>query len=254
MAASLTHLVCGERVFHQINALEQNEEVYASFLAGCTLVDVHAFHDIERTATHFAGHLGNAEAYEAGKSCELFLRELKNILKRPWSELDGREQAFVAGYLCHLAADECWKELGKKMFRHLDISRWTELPVHPDVILTAFDYLCRKELRHPVEAGDALDVVRIPDVFTHVSHEVFNSQWRILRDYLAADGTPAAYQAMLARSGKFDDNARARFEQRFALWEEALELVDNLGGVAPLLDCAENRSLEVIPLLWGRGG
>ena len=56
MAASITHLVVGETVWKQVYS-DLPAEVQGAFLAGCMLVDVHAFNNIDRRRTHFASPL-----------------------------------------------------------------------------------------------------------------------------------------------------------------------------------------------------
>ena len=120
MAPLITHLVVGERVFAQLGRFDP--ATYGAFLLGCVLVDVHGFSDVDRRRTHFAGRLEEDGEDAFRKSCAGFLDQLDTVLLRPWGELGEGERAFVAGYLCHLAADEDWKWFGWKVMHGLDIS------------------------------------------------------------------------------------------------------------------------------------
>ena len=108
MAPVTTHLVIGERVFPQLLQLEPAD--FGAFLLGCVMVDVHAFSSIDRRTTHFADRFDKHGAYAFDRSCTNFVDQLDDLLVRSWDELTCTEQAFVAGNLCHLAADENWKQ------------------------------------------------------------------------------------------------------------------------------------------------
>jgi hypothetical protein len=252
MAASITHLVVGERVFKQIAHLDPTQAIYGSFLAGCILVDVHAFHAIDRDQTHFSGRFDEPGKDAFNKSCANFLRELDNLLHRPWDRLDQTEQAFVAGYLCHLAADELWKELGQQLFRKLNITHWTDFPVPPDVSLTVFGFLSRQMLIDPASAFTALQAASIPDVFRHVPQETFCRQWNVIREYVLDGATIESYGKMLEYAGRSNDQIQQAKQQHIAYWKNAIELYQSLGGVQPFIQDATARSLAIIPQLWLR--
>jgi hypothetical protein len=249
MAASITHLVVGERVFKQIIHLDPSPDVYASFLAGCTLVDVHAFHDIDRRITHFVGRLDDDGEDAYRKSCTHFIEGLDQILKKQWKALSQSERAFVSGYLCHLAVDECWKELGAQWFQKLNITSYKDFPVHPDVMLTAFDFLSHKQLMDPTDTFAVLETVQIPDVFSHVPYETFCQQWEVIRDYLKSDATPEAYAGMLKQAGRYNEKVQLEMERRFAAWEKAIELINSVGGEIPFIIGAVTRSIEITGVL-----
>jgi len=249
MAASITHLVIGERVYQDISQPSPSKNVYGSFLAGCTIIDVHALHAIDRRVTHFVGRLDTDGEDAYRKSCTNFLKDLNSILKVPWKALSQPEQAFVAGYLCHLAVDECWKELGWRWFQKLNISSYKDFPVHPDVMLTAFDFLNRRQLTDEQDVFAALATVTIPDIFCHVPYEVFCHQWAILQEYLKSDGTPDAYIRMLKAANRFSEKDQAETDRRFRSWEDAIRLIESAGGEMPFIQDATTHSLEVIQAL-----
>ncbi len=246
MAASITHLVVGERVFPQISHLDSSAAVYGAFLAGCTIVDVHAFHAIDRRETHFVGRLDTDGEDAYRKSCSNFLKELGSILKNDWSAMTKAERAFVMGYLCHLAVDECWKELGWQWFQKLNITSYKDFPVHPDVMLTAFDCLSRDQLLDAPTVFAALATVQIPDVFGHVPHEMLCRQWDILQGYLQSQATPKAYVGMLQYAHRFREEDQAILDRRFAVWDQAIQLIESVGGAIPFLQGAVTHSLEII--------
>jgi hypothetical protein len=139
MASTITHLVIGERVFTQLEQLDPVD--YGEFLLGCVLVDVHCCSAVDRQITHFAERFDEQGTDAFNKSCSNFLSQLGSLLVHPWNKLTSAERAFVAGYLCHLAADEDWKQFDLHTIHTLGIQWWVDLPVPVSVILTAFN--CR---------------------------------------------------------------------------------------------------------------
>ncbi len=249
MAASITHLVVGEHVFKQISNPDLSLVVYGSFLTGCSIVDLQAFHTVDRRITHFVGRLDTDGEDAYRKSCTNFLQELDFILKNKWKTLSPTDQAFIVGYLCHLATDECWKKLNATWFHKLNIVSYKELPVHPDVMLTAFDFLSQKHLTDPILTFAALENIQIPDVFNHVPHAVFCHQWEVIQEYVKSKGTFEAYVSMLKRADKYTEKVQQEMEQRFGLWGKAIELIEIGGGELQFIQNATLRSVEAIKLL-----
>ncbi len=249
MAASITHLVVGEHVFRQVTHLNPTVSVYGSFLAGCVLVDVHVFHDINRRQTHFAGRFEEGrDSYS--KSCSSFLSGLEVFLRRPWIELERAEQAFVMGYLCHLAVDECWKDFGFRLLQKLGIPTWMDLPVPFDVLLTAFDFLSQKLLIDPATVFVALQNATIPDVFKHIPHEILHHQRNLIHGYVMSSGTPAAYVKMLEDAGESNDRIQEARQQHDIYWDDSIRIVNSMGGVVPFIQTAAARAIDVIPESW----
>ncbi len=249
MAASITHLVVGERVFRQIPHFNSRQAVRGSFLLGCVLVDVHVFHDISRRQTHFVGRFEEGRDSQS-QSCSNFLKQRDALLRRPWNSLRPDERAFVMGYLCHLAVDECWKDQGWRLVQELEISSWIDLPVPFDVLLTAFDFLSRKELIDPETTFAALLSTTVPDTFGHILYETWRHQWDIVREYVMSDGTPGAYIKMLGDADKPEDKIQEAKRQHDVYWEDAINLFNGMGGVMPFLQTAAAKTIDVIPISW----
>ena len=128
MAPIVMHAVIGERVYPQIGPLAQTR-AYGSFLLGCMLADVNAFCDLDRRQTHFAGRPDEDGEDAFTKGSTAFLAELDTFLCRTWTGLSPNEQAFVAGYLCHLAADEAWKAAAWRTLWAMGITSADQFPI-----------------------------------------------------------------------------------------------------------------------------
>ncbi|MEE9615900.1 MAG: hypothetical protein V3T90_02705 [Anaerolineae bacterium] len=248
MAPLVTHLVIGERVFAQSPQFASTD--YVPFLLGCVLVDANNFSGMDRRRTHFVGRLEDDGADAFNRSCANFLSQFDDLLVRPWSELTGAEQTFIGGYLCHLAADEVWKQFSWNMLRALEIQSLAALPVPGGVIFTAFGVLSSKMYIDFPAVVSALNDVAISHVMTHVPYDAFQAMWEIVKEYMLTGGTPGSYFEMLKREGRTDAEVREIIRRHDVYWEDAVALIHDLGSVEPFIQAAIRRSLEMIPRLW----
>jgi hypothetical protein len=174
MAPLTTHLVIGERVYSQVELLEACPSSYGAFLLGCLLPDMNAFSEIDRRETHLVGRPLEDGLAAFTKSCTRFLERRGSLLQRPWADLSDEERAFVAGYLCHLAADEAWKAFGWRLLRRLGIQSLANLRapmgVPMGVITTASSVLSAELYLDFPAVTAALRGVGVPDVFTHIPY------------------------------------------------------------------------------------
>jgi len=248
MASLVTHLVIGERVFAQLPQLDAAN--YAPFLLGCLLVDVNNLPGIDRRRTHFAGTLTEDGPAAFTTMCTGFLRQCDDILLRPWNELDGNGQAFVAGYLCHLAADEEWKRLAWSTLSSRGIESVAELPVPGGVLMTAFSVMSNKTfINHPAIVM-ALSAATVPDVLTHVPHAAFQAMWNLIQAHVINGHTPESFFELLQREGRPNAEVQVIRERHARYWDEALALIRDMGGIELYVQRAAQHSLEVIPRLW----
>jgi len=93
--------------------------------------------------------------------------------------LTSAEQAFVAGYLCHLAADEDWKRVDWNMIHTHGLLIWTDLPVPGSVIVSAFDILSSGIYRDFPSVASALGDASIPHILRYVPWEAFQTMWDV---------------------------------------------------------------------------
>jgi len=249
MAPLITHLVIGERVFRQLRHFNPTPTIYGSFLLGCLLVDANHFSDVDRRQTHFVGRLDEdgADAFE--KSCANFLSQLNSLLLSAWDELTLREQAFVAGYLCHLAADETWKAFTWRLLQPLDVTSWVDFPVPGEVVLTVVSVLSSKMITDMRAVAAALNDAAIPHVLTHVSHDAFQNMWDITQAYALDGRTRESYFDMLERAGKTGAEIEAVRQQHDLHWEGAMAAVQEAGGVEPYIQNASGHAVCVVSRL-----
>jgi len=250
MASTITHLVIGERVFAQLQ--QSDPAYYGAFLLGCVLVDVHRCGAIDRRTTHFAerGVENSVDAFNG--SCSNFLTQLDSLLVRPWSKLTSAERAFVAGYLCHLAADEEWQRFDVHTIHTLGIQWWLDLPVPPGVVFSAFDTLSSELYNDPLVISQVLDEVSVPNVLTHIPYSALQAWWDVIKPR-AMDGSSIESRfEELRRLGKTDAEIQVARHEHEVYWENAVALVQSFfGGVRPRVHAMVRRSLETVPLLLG---
>jgi hypothetical protein len=248
MAPFVTHLVVGERVFAQLGRFDPS--AYGSFLLGCVLVDAKNSDDVGRRTTHFVGRLHEDGEDAFRKSCTNFLAQLDALLVRPWHELTQEEQAFVAGYLCHLAVDEASKQMTHEAMQKLGISSLAELPVPGGILLGAFASLTR-ELNGDFSAvTSALEDASIPHAFVHVPLDDFRAMWEVFGEWIM-NGCPHELRVeMFRRMGKTEAQIEAARREREAHWDAAVAFAQESGEVERTVDRGVQHSLEVLPRLW----
>ncbi len=159
MAPFLTHLVVGERVWAAMEGNQPAADHFGTFLFGCLAPDVDKFcHGLEQSATHF---LGKDEAGTwTWRRSQRFLEDQAQLLRAPFRVLEAAEQAFVMGYLCHVATDEITGRLAQTIKAH-HAGSGVPLP-HVDAILTAMDPRFWAVARQPATLMEALNRASIP--------------------------------------------------------------------------------------------
>jgi hypothetical protein len=249
MAPIVMHAVIGERVYPQIEPLVQTR-AFGSFLLGCMLADVNAFSDLDRRQTHFAGRPNEdgEDAFYRGSTT--FLSRLDDLLQLPWADLVPGEQAFVAGYLCHLAADEAWKAIAWRALWEAGITSADQLPVPGNVLLTAYSVLSVDHVGDPAALSAALRQATVPDVLTHIPHEALVHMWRIVKPRALDGRTTEGYLAMLEQMGLPADEVADRRRQHELYMNDAIALIQESFDVQKMIEATVERSLELVPWLW----
>lgn len=246
MAPITTHLVIGERVFPKFVKTFGPLD-YGGFLLGNVLVDVHGFSDIDRRTTHFADRLNKGSSLAFDRSCENFIDQLDHILIRPWYKLSNTEQSFVIGYLCHLAADENWKQFDWDVLNNQGIFLWTDLEVPGDVLLTVFDVLSNKfYIDHP-SVSRALRNTSVPSVFSHVSHLTFENVWKIIRHHVEKNSTLDSFLEIQRQLGKQHHEIEVIREEHETNWQAAENIINHyFGGIQSRVEGMVQQSLESV--------
>ena len=251
MAPLTTHLVIGERVFARLPQFDRVD--YGAFLLGCVLVDANGFADIDRRTTHFAEQRATHGPNAVHRSCANFLEHLDEVLVHQWDELASAERAVVGGYLCHLAADEEWKLFTLDLQRRQGILTTNDLPVPAGVIMTAFDVLSSELYIDFSCVASALRDASVPDVFTHVPHDVFRAMWDFVRGHLTHRSSTESYLAMLRRLGVPDAEIEAERRALQTYWKDAVDFIHKYhGGIHSHIQAMVQRSLRTMPRLWKR--
>jgi hypothetical protein len=164
LAPFLSHLVIGERVWLRLGAAAERQacgeasqfiqgfplsaasvrddrewfgdQDYGAFLFGCLAPDVDKFCDgLEQSTTHFLPKDGKNRF--AWRRSARFLENTREYLHRPFCRLAAYEQAFVVGYLCHVAADEITARHAIGLNKEMEAGGAPLPPV--DSVLTAMD-------------------------------------------------------------------------------------------------------------------
>ena len=249
MATLLTHGRIGELVFPHLPQLEL--AVYDSFLLGCMLVDIHILNPAYRATTHFYFEDPIATANGRGSGYH-FLAQLDDLLLRPWQALTAAEQAFTAGYLCHLAADEVWKQLDRESIQLHGLRWWRDLPVPSGVTLRVFEEIILFGENAPA-FPKTLSEAQVPDIFKHVPYSALQALWALVQPYLRAGGTRPAYLELLARMGAVNPEIQGGMQAYEQHAGEAVGVIERyLGGTEARMEAMVSRAVAQTPRLWER--
>jgi hypothetical protein len=156
----------------------------------------------------------------------------------------------VAGYLCHLAADEGWKSTLWQALWAMGITSGDQLPIPGGVILTAYSILSVEHYLDPNAVADALRHAVVPDVLTHAPHSAFVSMWRAIRPCSLGAFTLKCYLAMLKAQGQTDVEVAEERAAHERYLEDAKAFIRATFDVPTMLQATVERSLEFVPQLW----
>jgi hypothetical protein len=219
VAAFLTHLVVGERVWSQLDGRGpqvwasarqgpageraqydgqwSHREDYGTFLFGCLAPDVDKLcAGLEQGVTHFLPK-DEGGTYAWRRSLR-FLDAPTEYLRAPFGALRPGEQAFVLGYLCHVATDEISGRLAPVVEDYL-VGLGTSVP-NVDAVLTAMDprFWAMAVDREGVIA--ALSVAQIPDgTFPSVSSSCLAAMHQSVVPQVREGGGLLPYLGMVRR-------------------------------------------------------
>ena len=160
MAAFLTHLVVGERVWKGLDERQLSADGYGTFLFGCLAPDVDKLCEgLEQGTTHFvAKGEDNGHVWQRSRH---FLNHQTDFVRAPFQVLEANEQAFVLGYLCHVATDEITGRLALGIRTQIATAGGT-LP-HVDAILSVMEPHFWAMASDPAGLVAALKTAKIPD-------------------------------------------------------------------------------------------
>lgn len=197
MAPFLTHLAVGERVWDRLGEHSPTGDAYGTFLFGCLAPDVDKLCDgLEQGTTHFVSK-------EEGPSymwqrTERFLAHQTDFLRAPFRALDAREQAFVMGYVCHVATDESTARLALSWMEQV-AAKGKPVP-QVDALLTTLDP-CYWAMAHaPERVVTALEDAEIPnDTLTFAPEECLQAMYQIILPQVKEGGGLEPYLRMVRR-------------------------------------------------------
>jgi hypothetical protein len=250
MATLIAHLVIGERLSAQMQLLRSSAPVYGAFLLGCLLVDANHYSALMRRQTHFVTLSRSEGSIAPEGSCAAFLQGLDSLLLKPWGRLNEPERAFVAGYLCHLAADEAWLDVSRALLQEIGLQSWHDLPVPSEAMLVMFNLLSQDLFEDFPVVKSTLKAGVIPNVFSHVPHTALQRTWHVARPYVLAGGSLASYLTLLATRGKSRTEIESMGQDVRRCRGDAAALIEQAGGVERFLGPAVERAAHLVPRLW----
>ena len=206
MAPFLTHLVVGERVWAALDGERPAGHNYGTFLFGCLAPDVDKFcHGLEQGTTHFVTK-DEAGTY-AWQRSQRFLEAQASYLRAPFHALETFEQAFVIGYLCHIATDEITARSAQTI-QSQNSGSGVPLP-HVDAILTVMDPRFWAMTRDPDGVVRALGRASIPDrAFVFTKGDCLRAMYQVVVPQVVEGGGLVPFMHMLRRQWQWTRNGQ----------------------------------------------
>lgn len=254
MAPLNMHVVVGEQVFSQTQLLSSHPTMYGPFLLGCILVDIHGFRPFSRAHTHFSERLVTDGPLAIEKSCDNFLEQLPSLVARPFPHLTDIDQAFLAGYACHLAVDEEWKLHDWYLIHERGINVWRELEIPGSVLLTAFSALSQEIFYDFPSVAAVLHTVTVPDTLTHIPYTELVAMWHLVREHILDEKSGVeSFLRMRQAQGVPPDTLAIIRREHEQYWSKAVEAVYTyLGHPQERLPSMTRRAIDVMPRLFQR--
>jgi hypothetical protein len=236
MAPFLTHLNIGERVWLRLDGRRPQPEAYGTFLLGCLAPDVDKlWPDLEQGTTHFLPKEQGRAWTE--RRTRRFLSRPTDFLAAPFPEMAAVEQAFVLGYLCHVAADEMTGRLGTQLMAQF--AAGSQVLPNVDAILTAMDPILWAKAGDPAGIVAALEGACLPaGAFSFLPAEGLAALYQAILPQVREGGGLLPYIRFRRRLGNWkrhgrvsDDDQDAELEAELAEWQRRI--------AADLPDCQQ---------------
>jgi hypothetical protein len=212
VAPFLTHLAVGERVWAGLTLNASNDDrqlypaYYGTFLFGCLAPDVDKFCNcLEQGTTHFVAK--DEAGTHVWRRSQILLEQQATLLRAPFCALNGAEQAFVMGYLCHMATDEVTGRMGQAVRSQFAVGGQT-LP-NVDAIFTAMDARSWHLITEPDNLVRALEMALIPlGTFDFVPAACLIAMYDIVLPQIRERGGLEPYIRMIGRQRHWLDYGR----------------------------------------------
>lgn len=219
MAPFNAHFLIAEKIWPELQA-ETGAAHYGQFCFGCVAPDVDkASASLTQRDTHFYDRTTDYELMASARTAA-FLARQREFLCCPFSQLSAAGQAFVLGYLCHLAVDEVSKHLWRR-------KTWQNFTgVRPTAAFAALDeavwphiesYGAIRAALHSIAPLDVLPLIPLSDLQQMLAGvQAFADARSAEQEYLAlvdlfdADRSPPERDAGLSRLREEIDLARGQ--------------------------------------------
>jgi hypothetical protein len=201
MAPFLTHLAVGEQVWDQLGEQAPPLDCYGTFLFGCLAPDVDKVCEgLGQNTTHFVGK--EESRFYMWQRTERFLKHQTDFVRAPFPALGSQEQAFVMGYVCHVATDEQTARLAATLMEETAASG--RILPNVDAVLTAIDPHYWAMARAPDKILGALENAEIPgNTLVFAPEECLQAMYLIILPQVKEEGGLESYMKMLRRQGQW---------------------------------------------------
>ena len=189
MAPFNTHFLIAEKLWPDLPGRWQ--PYYGQFCFGCVAPDVDKLSAmLTQKDTHFFDRTTDYELMASARSAA-FLQHQADFLCCPFAKLAPDAQAFILGYLCHLAVDE----VSKHMWRH---ETWMQFrPLPPGASFSALDEAGRQRIQDYPAIAAALETITPLEVIPRIPLADLGRMLAGVRSFVRANGVEEEFLALV---------------------------------------------------------
>ncbi len=214
MAPFNVHFLIAETIWPTVKTMTAwpvscHKTHYGQFCFGCVAPDVDKLSDtLTQKDTHFFDRTGDYDLMASHRTAA-FLVQQRDFLCCPFDHLPPDQQAFVLGYLCHLAVDEVSKHLWRRQ-------TWQSFKqIHPGAAFAALDELAQQHIQNFPAVVKAVCAITVPDVIPRIPEGDLEQMWRATCAFVWADTVEAQFLTLVDFFDRAASERRLQLQQRF---------------------------------------
>ncbi len=189
MAPFNTHFLIAENIWPQLDGPWQAH--YGQFCFGCVAPDVDKLSTaLTQKDTHFFDRNGNRELMASHRTAT-FLQQQQSFLYKPFAQLSPQGQAYVLGYLCHLAVDEV-----SKYMWNFDTWKYFQ-DTGPAPAFAALDELARWQTKHYQAIMESLGKIKVLNLIPRIPPTDLESFLHGIHNFVKAETVEGEYLALV---------------------------------------------------------
>jgi len=188
MAPFNTHWVIAEQLWPELPGPWQ--DYYGQFCFGCVVPDVDKISaTLTQKDTHFFDRTTDYE-WMATRRSMTFIQQRAKLLSQPFQTLPPSAQAFVLGYLCHLAVDEVSKHLWRR-------ETYQKVQANIGAAFAALDELAWHKIKYYQQIVDRLTQITPLSIITFIPPHDLEAMYNLICQFAQAEQTEQKFRVLV---------------------------------------------------------